>query len=78
MENILCSMVKAIVDKPHDISLDIRESEDVLMYELSVGSENLGQVIGKKGKNINALRVILSAMVAKEGIDKRSILEVIE
>jgi predicted RNA-binding protein YlqC (UPF0109 family) len=71
-------MVKAIVDKPHDISLDIRESEDVLMYELSVGSENLGQVIGKKGKNINALRVILSAMVAKEGRDKRSILEVIE
>ena len=78
MENILCSMVKAIVDKPHDISLDIHESEDVLMYELSVGSENLGQVIGKKGKNINALRVILSAMVAKEGRDKRSILEVIE
>ena len=71
-------MVKAIVDKPHDISLDIRESEDILMYELSVGSENLGQVIGKKGKNINALRVILSAMVAKEGRDKRSILEVIE
>ena len=71
-------MVKAIVDKPHDISLDIRESEDVLIYELSVGSENLGQVIGKKGKNINALRVILSAIVAKEGRDKRSILEVIE
>ena len=71
-------MVKAIVDQPDDISLDLRESEDVVIYELSVGSENIGKVIGKKGKNINAIRVLLSAMVAKEGIDKRSILEVIE
>ena len=78
VENILCSMVKAIVDQPDDISLDLRESEDVVIYELSVGSENIGKVIGKKGKNINAIRVLLSAMVAKEGRDKRSILEVIE
>ena len=78
MENALCSIVKAIVDEPEDISLDIIESEYVLMYELSVGNKNLGKVIGKKGENINALRTLLSAMVAKEGSDKRSILEVIE
>lgn len=78
MENALCSIVKAIVDEPEDISLNIIESEYVLMYELSVGNKNLGKVIGKKGKNINALRTLLSAMVAKEGSDKRSILEVIE
>jgi uncharacterized protein len=78
MENALCSIVKAIVDEPEDISLNIIESEYVLMYELSVGNKNLGKVIGKKGENINALRTLLSAMVAKEGSDKRSILEVIE
>ena len=71
-------MVKAIVDKPDDVSLDISENDDVLIYELSVGNENLGQVIGRKGKNVNALRVILSAITAKEGRDKRSILEIIE
>ena len=37
MENALCSIVKAIVDEPEDISLNIIESEYVLMYELSVG-----------------------------------------
>ena len=78
MENALCSIVKAIVDEPEDISLNIIESEYVLMYELYVGDKNLGKVIGKKGKNINALRTLLSAMVAKEGSDKKSILEVIE
>ena len=77
MENALCSIVKAIVDEPEDISLNIIESEYVLMYELYVGDKNLGKVIGKKGKNINAIRTLFSAANSKDG-GKRAIIEVIE
>jgi predicted RNA-binding protein YlqC (UPF0109 family) len=37
----------------------------------------LGKVIGKKGRNVSAIRTLLSAATAKKG-GKRSILEIIE
>ena len=77
MDKLLNEMVKAIVDKPDEVSVNINETDDAKIYELTVGEGDLGKVIGKKGRNVNALRIILSAATAKEG-DKRSILEVIE
>ena len=47
------------------------------IYELHLGEGDLGKVIGKKGKNIGAIRTIISAATAKEG-GKRSIIEIIE
>ena len=75
--SIYNKMVKAIVDKPDEVSVNVNESDSTKIYELAVGEGDLGKVIGKKGRNVNALRLILSAATAKEG-DKRAILEVIE
>ena len=77
MDKLLSDMVKAMVDKPDEVSVNINESQSTKIYELTVGDGDLGKVIGKKGRNVNALRIILSAATAKEG-DKRAILEVIE
>ena len=77
MDKLLSDMVKAIVDKPDEVSVNVNESDSTKIYELAVGEGDLVKVIGKKGKNVNALRIILSAATAKEG-DKRAILEVIE
>ena len=77
MDKLLSEMVKAIVDKPDEVNVNINESDNTRIFELAVGEGDLGMVIGKKGKNVNALRVILSAATAKEG-GKRAILEVIE
>ena len=77
MDQLLAEMVKAIVDKPDEVKVNVNESDSTCIFELSVGDGDLGKVIGKKGKNVNALRIILSAATAKEG-GKRAILEVIE
>ena len=77
MDELLANMVKAIVDLPDDVKVNINESDNTRIFELEVGEGDIGKVIGKKGKNVNALRVILSAATAKEG-EKRAILEVIE
>ena len=77
MDKLLSDMVKAIVDKPDEVSVNVNESDSTKIYELAVGEGDLGKVIGKKGRNVNALRIILSAATAKEG-DKRAILELIE
>ena len=77
MDKLLNDMVRAIVDRPEEVNISINENDTTKIYELTVGEGDLGKVIGKKGRNINALRIILSAVTAKED-DKRAILEVIE
>ena len=77
MQKLLEVIVKAIVDKPDEVQININESENTIVYELNVGEGDLGKVIGKKGKNVNSIRTLLSASNAKEG-GKRAILEIIE
>jgi len=77
MKELLESIVKAIVDNSDDVKIDETESENTTIYELRLGDGDLGKVIGKKGKNIGAIRTIISAATAKEG-GKRSIIEIIE
>lgn len=77
MQKLLEVIIKAIVDKPDEVNIDINESENTIIYALSVGEGDLGKVIGKKGKNVTSIRTLLTASNAKEG-GKRAILEIIE
>ena len=77
MNQLLETIVKAIVDKPDDVKITLVEGDSTEIYELTVGDGDLGKVIGKKGRNVGAIRTLLSAATAKKG-GKRSILEIIE
>ena len=69
--------VKLLVDKPDEVKIEVVDSEDRLTYELTVGEGDYGMVIGKKGRNISALRTLIFAINAKEG-GKRARLEIID
>tara|TARA_Y100000590_G_C15562636_1_gene955383 strand:- start:870 stop:1106 length:237 start_codon:yes stop_codon:yes gene_type:complete len=78
MKELLEDIVKSIVDKPDEVSIEVNdESESTLIYELRVGEGDIGMVIGKKGRNVGAIRTLLSAATAKTG-GKRALLEIIE
>ena len=66
MEKLLEDIVKAIVDKPDEVKVEVNESENTIVYELNVGDGDLGKVIGKKGRNVNAIETLLSASNAKK------------
>ena len=70
-------VVKMLVDKPDEVNVEAVESDQTIIYELTVGDGDYGKVIGKKGRNVSALRTILFAINAKEG-GKRARLEVID
>ena len=76
MKNLVMTMVKALVDKPEEVSLREVEGEKTTVLELRVAKEDLGKVIGKQGKTAHAMRTILNAMATK--LKKRSVLEIIE
>ena len=77
MKDLLIDVVKSIVDKPDEVSINVNESENTQIFELRVGEGDVGKVIGKQGRNVGAIRTLLSAATAKEG-GKRAILEIIE
>ena len=78
MKELLEDIIKSIVDKPDEVSIEVNdESESTLIYELRVGEGDIGMVIGKKGRNVGAIRILLSAATAKTG-GKRALLEIIE
>ena len=66
-----------MVDKPDEVNVEAVESDQTIIYELTVGDGDYGKVIGKKGRNVSAIRTILFAINAKEG-GKRARLEVID
>jgi len=77
MKELLEDIVKAIVDDVDSVKINIIDTERTTIYELHVAKEDVGKVIGKKGRNITALRIILSAGTSKAG-DKRALLEVVD
>ena len=77
MKDLLIDIIKAIVDKPDEVDIALTESENTMIYELRLGDGDVGKVIGKKGRNVGAIRTLLTAASAKAG-GKRSILEIIE
>ena len=76
MRELIERIVKALVDKPEDVSINEVVGESTTAIELKVAKEDLGKVIGKKGRTAVAMRTILNAAGTKIG--KRYVLEILE
>nr|MBC8358788.1 KH domain-containing protein [Candidatus Aminicenantes bacterium] len=67
---------KALVDNPDKVKVSQLDGEQSSIIELKVAQEDLGKVIGKQGRNAQAIRVILGAAGMK--LKKRVNLEILE
>ena len=69
-------IARALVDKPEEVSVRAVEGEQVKVLELSVADEDIGKVIGKRGRTAKSIRTLLGAAGMK--LNKRFTLEVLE
>jgi uncharacterized protein len=69
-------IAQAMVDNPGEVSVSEIEGNQTTVLELKVAKNDLGKVIGKQGRNAQAIRTILSAVSAKT--KKRVVLEIVE
>jgi uncharacterized protein len=77
MHDFVDYLVRKLVDKPDSVQLTQEEKEaNKVVFQLKVDPEDVGKVIGRKGRTANAIRTLLSAVAAREG--KRAILEIID
>jgi uncharacterized protein len=61
MLKLIEDMAKAIVDHPDQVRVNGVEGERSFIIELRVAKDDLGKVIGKNGRTITAMRIILNA-----------------
>jgi len=69
-------MAKALVEHPDQVQVNEIAGEHASVIELSTAKEDIGKVIGKRGRNAQAMRTILNAASAK--LRKRVVLEIID
>jgi hypothetical protein len=76
MKELIKYIAQALVDNPEQVEVQEIRAQQTLVLELKVAKEDLGKVIGKKGRTALAMRTILSCASAKEKI--RAVLEILE
>ena len=76
MKNLLAEIAKHLVDYPEQVKVNEIDGGQTSVLELTVAKQDFGKVIGKKGRNIQAIRTIINAASAK--LQKRCIVEVLE
>lgn len=76
MKEFLEYIVKHLVEFPDNVSIETGERDDKIVFNIRVHENDLGKVIGRKGRTIFALRTLASALSAREG--KRTIIEILE
>lgn len=75
MKEFVEFIAKHLVDDPDAVVITEKVNEEKkIVFSLKVGSNDIGKVIGKKGKTALAMRTLLTAVAAKAG--KRAILDI--
>jgi predicted RNA-binding protein YlqC (UPF0109 family) len=76
MKDLVEYIVKSLVDDPNSVSVTEEDTGDEVFLELQVAQEDMGRVIGRQGRVINAMRALVQMCAARE--DRRASLEIIE
>lgn len=76
MKELVELIVKSLVDNPDKVKVTQLNGEQSSIIELAVAPEDMGKVIGKQGRNAQAIRVIVAAAGMK--LKKRVSLEILE
>jgi uncharacterized protein len=68
--NVLEYVARAIVDEPDAVAIEVEERRNGgVELRLHVSPDDMGKVIGKRGRVVQAIRTVVRAAGAAEGIE---------
>ncbi len=76
MKNFIAYIVKALVDHPERVQIAEIAGRTNIIIEVRCHAEDMGRIIGKNGKTISAMRMLLAGLAAKH--KRKAVLEVVE
>ena len=68
MKDVLEYVARAIVDEPDAVEVTEVEGERSVILQLRVAPDDMGKVIGKRGRTVRAIRSVLRAAGSREGV----------
>jgi predicted RNA-binding protein YlqC (UPF0109 family) len=66
---VLEYLANSIVDEPDGVVVEVDERRNGIELSLHVAPDDMGKIIGRRGRVAQAIRTVVRAAGAKEGID---------
>ena len=66
MKEILQEIIGNLVENKAAVSINEKQEENVIIFEVQVANEDMGKIIGKQGRMAKAIRTIMKAVATKE------------
>jgi predicted RNA-binding protein YlqC (UPF0109 family) len=76
VKDVLEYIARALVDDPDAVEVTAVEGERSLILQLRVAPDDMGKVIGKKGRIARAMRSVVRAAGSRQGVS--TLVEIVE
>ena len=68
MKELIEYIAGLLVSKPEEVQVKVDDAGDRVGLRLSVASDDMGRVIGRRGRVANAMRALLRVMAVRRGV----------
>lgn len=66
---VLLHLCQSVVSLPDEVSIEASSpSDERVRFDVSVNKEDMGRVIGRRGRVASAIRTVVNAAGAKDGV----------
>ena len=76
MRELVLFLAKSLVDQPDAVQVMETEGPEAIILELSVAPEDMGKVIGRQGRVVKEIRVLMRSMAQRR--NKRISVEIMD
>ena len=67
MKELLSYIVRSLVDKPDEVSVEECDGNGETVFEVRVAEGDMGKVIGRQGRVVKEIRVLMKAVAQRKG-----------
>ena len=67
MKELLTYIIQSLVENPDEVSVTARKAEGETVFEVRVAEGDMGKVIGRQGRIVKEIRVLMKAVAQRKG-----------
>ena len=67
MKELLTYIVQSLVDNPDKVTVEEKKTERETVFEVRVADGDMGKVIGRQGRIVRQIRVLMKAVGQRKG-----------
>ena len=67
MKELLTYIIQSLVEHPEHVSVTERKADGETVYEVRVADGDMGKVIGRQGRIVKQIRILMRAVAQRKG-----------